>query len=73
MAGPACRQPVRPWIGRTGLRPGTSIRRGAPARKPAWVSGFGQVLVVAGGLWMGPDRGISFCAVVEPSNRLATE
>ena len=28
---------------------------------------------VATGLMMGPDRGITFCAEVDPSNRLGTE
>src|SRR5450755_2861849 len=54
----------------TGLprRPGIPAA-GAPVR-PGRGPGRGQVLVVAMGFTIGPDREISFCAVVEPSNRL---
>jgi hypothetical protein len=51
---------------------GTSIRRRAWPNQGSR-PGFGQVLVVAIGLTMGPDRGITFCAVVDPSKRLGTE
>ena len=51
---------------------------GAPVLQPDYDSKYHrlevpQVLVVAIGLLIGPDRGITFCAVVEPSNRLGTE
>ena len=70
MAGPACR-PAGPAVDQQDR---LTVWNQYPAHYARPEAGtepqFGQVLVVAGGFLIGPDRGISFCAVVDPSNLL---
>jgi hypothetical protein len=70
MAGPACRRagPAAEQPDRLTVWNQYPTQRARP--EAGMEPGFGQTLVVAGGFLIGPDRGISFCAVVDPSNLL---